>query len=149
MVARSAKQMQSNGYTILVEENYYDTEEECTYPKIYLILPSIKDFNELNDIEQMMEKIYEGSGIRENEEFYYYHLEKIEKLVEECEVMEVTGNHVEAFGLKFHRIASFNGVVNLMCQNYYNYEYYVSERMKNKFVETSKLIKEKIQHILI
>ena len=36
MVARSAKQMQSNGYTILVEENYYDIEEECTYPKIYI-----------------------------------------------------------------------------------------------------------------
>ena len=113
------------------------------------ILPSIKDFNELNDIEQMIEKIYEGSGIRENEEFCYYHLEKIEKLVEECEVMEVIGNHVEAFGLTFHCIASFNGVVNPMCQNYYNYEYYVSERVKNKFVKTSKLIKEKIQHILI
>ena len=34
MVARSAKQMQSNHYTVLIEENYYDTEEEHTYPKI-------------------------------------------------------------------------------------------------------------------
>ena len=107
MVARSAKQMQSNGYRILVEENYYDTEEECTYPKIYLILPSIKDFNELNDIEQKIEKIYEGSGIRENEEFCYYHLEKIEKLVEECEVMEVIGNHVEAFGFEVSSYSKF------------------------------------------
>ena len=52
MVGRSAKQMQSNGYKILVEENYYDTEEERTYPKIYLTIPSIKDFNKLNNIEQ-------------------------------------------------------------------------------------------------
>ena len=80
MVGRSAKQMQSNGYTILVEENYYDTEEERTYPKIYLTLPSIKDFNKLNNIEQMIEKLYEGSDISEIEELYYNHLEKIEKL---------------------------------------------------------------------
>ena len=78
MVARSAKRMQSNDYTILVEENLYDTEEEHTYPKIYLAFPSIKDFNKLNDIEQMMEKLYSSmeKSIRENEEVFYNHLEK-------------------------------------------------------------------------
>ena len=95
-----------------------------------------------------MEKLYDPmeKSIRENEEFYYYHLEKIEKLVEECEVMEVIGNHVEAFGLKFHRIASLNGVAHLMCQDYYDYEYYESERVKNKFAKISKLIKETIKY---
>ena len=57
--------------------------------------------------------------------------------------MEVIGNHVEAFGLKFNRIASFDRVARLMCQDYHNYEYYESERVKNKFVKISKLIKEK------
>ena len=68
MVARSAKQMQSNDYTVLIEENYYDTKEEHTYPKIYLTFPSIKDFNKLNDIEQMMETLYNPmeKSIREN-----------------------------------------------------------------------------------
>ena len=93
----------------------------------------------------MIEKLYEGSGIRENEEFYYNHLEKIEKLVEECEVMEVIGNHVEAFYLKFYRIASFDRVAHLMCQERYRYEYYESERVNNKFVKISELISKLIR----
>ena len=63
--------------------------------------------------------------------------------------MEVIGNHVEAFYMKFYRIASFDRVAHLMCQDRYKYEYYESERVKNKFVKISelisKLIKEKIR----
>ena len=77
MVEANAMQERNNCYVKVVEENYYDIDDECTYPKIYLIFRSKRDYNKINEIVKMIEKYHlleEDKG--EKDFFLYYYLKK-------------------------------------------------------------------------
>ena len=108
MVVTFAMQDKTNCYVKVVEENYYDKEDERVIPKIHLIFLSKRDYNRINEIEKMIEKYYMLEEVKgEKEYILYFYLEEIFRYLKECEVMEVLSDHDEAFDLVFHYIRYF------------------------------------------
>ena len=98
----------NNCYVKLVCENYYD-DHEIIVPQIHLIFKSKKDYDKISDIEKMIKNYFklEEKFIKSNKKIIYYYLKDMISYLEECEVMEVFSDHVEAFPFGFEYINDF------------------------------------------
>ena len=94
----------------MVEENYYCDLNEAVSPKIHLIFLSKRDYNKINEIENMIKRYFEleRKYLKTEKKFIiYYYLKEIIRQLKEYEVMEVFSDHIEAFHLEFSYISGF------------------------------------------
>ena len=93
-------------------------------------------------------EIYElnDNSIRENEVISYKHLLKIEKLLKDCDKMDIHNNSEDSFIYGFPSIVEFYNE-----GSYLNYEKvrivekeFISARMKKKYDKLKKLIDDKL-----
>ena len=170
MVVSSAMEHKTNCYVKLVEENYICDLDEVVIPKIHLIFLSKRDYNKINEIEKMCKKYFMLERIEGEKEYILYHqLKKIIRYLNECEVMEVLSDHVEAFSLMFHYIMYLmtksdgmrpqRSLLKLVfddedededdeesfLENTYPQEKYETEKLKKKILNVGDLLKDKIR----
>ena len=175
MVVSSAMEHKTNCYVKVVEENYCCDLNEVVFPKIHLIFLSKRDYNKINEIEKMCKKYFmleEVEGVEGEKEYILYHqLKKIIRYLNECEVMEVLSDHVEAFCLMFHYITYIMSKSDRMrpprsllklllddededededdeesfLESTYIQEKYETEKLKKKILKVGDLLKDKIR----
>ena len=140
MVDNSTMKVRNNCYVKVVCENYY-CDDHGIIPKIHLVFNSKKDYDKLSDIEKMFKKYFKIEKKYINTEkkyFINYYLKAMIKQMEECEVMEVYSDHVEAFGMEFSYITDFihnNNMILRLPQRtlifYETHEEFIEEKLKN------------------
>ena len=88
--------------------------------------------------------------IRESEDKFYKYLRKIEKLVKDCDTMEILTNDEETFGFAFPSIVGFLNEVRPEYEGSFLEgakvieKEFISARVKKKFNKISKLIQDKV-----
>ena len=77
MVDANTTQITNDCYKKLVEEHYYDPEEERVIPEIYMLFRSKHDYKKIKKFEKMIEtySVFKNEGKKEF--IVYHHLNKI------------------------------------------------------------------------
>ena len=171
MAVSSTMQDKSNCYVKVVAENYYCDKFETIYPKIHLVFLSKQDYNKITEIDKMCEKYFDLERIEvdeeEKENILYRQLKKLIRYLNESEVMEVLGNHFEAFYLMFDGISCIimksrkmkqtrlivydededeDEDEETLIESSYISEKYESERLKKTIMKVESLLLDKIRY---
>ena len=95
----TAKKTKHNGYTIEVADGFY-LEDGSYHQPYYLTFPSFEDYRKVGDIEMEIYELNNKKSIRENEVIFYKYLSKIEKLLKDCDKMDIHDNSEDSFTYK-------------------------------------------------
>ena len=96
----SKKTTKHNGYSIEVADGFY-LEDRSYHQPYYLTFPSFEDYCKVGDIEMEIYELNNKKSIRENEVIFYKYLSKIEKLLKDCDKMDIHNNSEDSFILDF------------------------------------------------
>ena len=130
--------MKCNGYKFQVSEESF-IKEFGFHPPCFMTFPSFDDYLRVGDIEKVMSNLYGEESVRENENEFYNHLQKMEIILKDCSKMDFSND--DNGYIIFHQ--GFPCIDSFLLETEFKKFKHNNNRLENKFYEIKDLLCEK------